>query len=551
MLPPTVQAVVAARLDGLTPPTRELVRRASVFPGGRFDLEDLEMVIEPRRELLGEAEEQELLVQEPDRPGLWRFRSDVLRDVAYESLAKRERQRLHLRVANRLSSEETRDRFPRTIAYHLEQAALAALDLNPRDRTLAERAVEALASAGDISRRRVESRAAVELYERALALAGPVETWGEREARILANMGESRYWLGEFDDAEAALRRALELGGDTSDVVCAKASRFLGDITLTLRSDDREATALFERALEASRRLGDPQTLARALLMAAWVPYWRNELDRAREMFQEALVVARSAEVADPLAEVRALLGLGSVISIDGDERDALAMAQEALAIGAAAGQEFLVATAEEKVAASLRRMLRLDEALEHVERAVAAHRDLGARWEYASALGERAEILHVAGRLEESERDLREVVQICHELRERSLLAWAVAELGTIQALRGDPVGANQTLEDPAARIGRNEPGADAALARAESVVAWVAGDRDVARSRSLAAIEASPPVQRNYRAADVWWTGRLFGADAVGGPDPLEEARATLEAHAWRQSLAEPETLLALGDG
>jgi hypothetical protein len=81
--------------------------------------------------------------------------------------------------------------------------------------------------------------------------------------------------------------------------------------------------------------------------------------------------------------------------------------------------------------------------------------------------------------------------------------------------------------------------------------VVAWVAGDRSVARSRSLAAIEASPPVQRNYRAADVWWTGRLFGADAVGGPDPLEEARATLEAHAWRQSLAEPETLLALGDG
>ncbi|HEY7666996.1 MAG TPA: AAA family ATPase [Actinomycetota bacterium] len=551
LLPPTVQAVVAARLDELSLPARELVRRASVFPGGRFDLSDLEMVTEPRRELLAEAEDQELLVQEPDRPGSWRFRSDVLRDVAYETLAKRERQRLHLRVANRLSSEATRDRFPRTIAYHLEQAALASLDLNPRDRALAERAVDALASAGDIARRRVESRAAVELYERALALAGPDETWAAREALILANLGESRYWLGEFDDAEATLRRALAIGGDESDVVCAKASRFLGDITLTLRSDDREASILFDGALAAARRLEDPATLARVLLMAAWVPYWRNDLSRSRSMFQEALEVTREAAVSDPLAEVRALLGLASVISIDDDERQALAYSEEALAIGREAGQEFSVATAEEKVAASLRRMLRLDEALEHAERAVAGHRELGARWEYASALGERAEILHTSGRLEEAERDLGEVVQICHALKERSLLAWAVAELATIQAMQGDTVGARQTLEDPAARVATNEPGADAALARAEAVVAWVDGDRDIALGRSLAAIEASPPAQRNYRAADVWWTGRLFGSHVVGGEDRLEEARATLESHAWLQALAEPEAVRALMDG
>jgi class 3 adenylate cyclase/tetratricopeptide (TPR) repeat protein len=547
-LPPTVQAVVAARLDELSPAARELVRRASVFPGGRFDLHDLELVSEPRRELLSEAEEQEILVRDPERAGVWRFRSDVLRDVAYESLAKRERQRLHLRVANRLLEPGTRDRYPRTIAYHLEQAALAALDLNPRDRGLAERAVEALASAGDIARRRVESRAAVDLYERALALAGPEETWGDREALILANLGESRYWLGAFDDAETTLRRALEVGGETSDLVCAKASRFLGDITLTIRSDDEEAAELFDRGLAAARRLGDPTTLARVLLMAAWVPYWRNDLASSRAMFQEALAVARGTEEPDPLSEVRALLGLASVLSIDDDERQALVCAEEALAIGRAAGQEFSVATAEEKVAASLRRMLRLDEALVHAERAVAGHRELGARWEEASALGEHAEILHASGRLEEAERELREVVQICHALKERSLLAWAVAELATIEAMRGDTVGARQTLEDPAARIATNEPGADAALARAEAVVAWIDGDRDIALGRSLAAIEASPPAQRNYRAADVWWTGRLFGTHVVGGGEALEEARATLEGHAWRQALAEPEALLRL---
>ena len=546
LLPPTVQAVVAARLDALSPATRELVRRASVFPDGRFDLQDLALVTQPDTELLREAEEQELLIQELERPDQWRFRSDVLRDVAYESLAKRERQRLHLRVANRLSSEDRKDRYPRTIAYHVEQAALAALDLNPRDRTLAERAVEALASAGDIARRRIESRAAVDLYERALALAGPEETWGEREALILANLGESRYWLGEYDESEAILRRALDLGGDLSDVVCAKASRFLGDITLTIRSDERGAAELFDRALEASRRLGDPRTLSRVLLMAAWGPYWRNELDRSRAMFEEALAVARAADVTDPLAEVRALIGLGSVVSIDDDERRALALSEEALAIGTAAGQEFSIATAEEKVASSLRRMMRLDEALEHAENAVSGQRELGARWEYASAVGERGEILRVAGRLEEAERDLREVLQISRALKERSLVTWATAELGTIQALGGDVVGARQTLEDPAALAATKEPGAEAALARGESLVAWIEGDREVALARSLAAIEATHPEQRNYRAAEVWWTGRLFGAGAVGGEATLEEARSLLEAHAWRQALAEPEELL-----
>ena len=189
LLPATVQAVIAARIDHLSPDARELVRRASVFPRGRFDEEELSLIVEPRPELLEEADDEELLVPDEDRPGVWRFRSDVLRDVAYESLAKRERQRLHLRVAKKLAAPAHADRYPRTIAFHLEQAARAALDLNPKDRTLADRAVEALANAGDVARRRFESRAAADLYVRALSLAGPEERWSEREAWIV-----SRCW---------------------------------------------------------------------------------------------------------------------------------------------------------------------------------------------------------------------------------------------------------------------------------------------------------------------------------------------------------------------
>ena len=109
-------------------------------------------------------------------------------------------------VADGLSGNpETAARRPRAIAFHLEQAALASLDLNPRDRTLAERAVDALARAGDIAREGPNMKGAEEDYRRALELAGPERTWGLREARILASLGEIRYWLGEFEPAVPVL----------------------------------------------------------------------------------------------------------------------------------------------------------------------------------------------------------------------------------------------------------------------------------------------------------------------------------------------------------
>ena len=82
------------------------MRRASVFPRGAFDLDELSLIVDPRKELLEEAEDEELLVPDEERPGVWRFGSDILRDVAYDALAKRERQRLHLRVANKLAADE-------------------------------------------------------------------------------------------------------------------------------------------------------------------------------------------------------------------------------------------------------------------------------------------------------------------------------------------------------------------------------------------------------------------------------------------------------------
>jgi len=548
-LPATVQAVVAARIDQLSPPARELVRRASVFPRGRFDIDELSLIAEPTPELLAEAENQELLLPDEEHPGVWRFRSDVLRDVAYDALAKRERRRLHLRVADRLSEPELMERYPRTIAFHLELAARASLDLSPDDRSIPDRAVDALTRAGDAARRRIESRAAVDLYERALALAGPESGWGVRESWIVSMLGEARYWLGDFDEAEARFRKAMALA-EGDDRVTAHAARFLADITLTIRGDDALAAGLFERSLAAARRLGDPRVLARTLLMAGWVPYWRDRLDDAEALFQEALDVSRSGETTDAWAEVRALVGLAGVTSPRGSEADVLKIANTALSTAEASGQQFSAAIAHQLVSAASCRMLELDDAISHADTAVRIFRELGARWELASVLGDRGTAHRVAGRLDAAELDLREAFVLCRDLNERALVTWTASELARTLAMQGDVAGARSVLADPIARTAENEQGRSTALLYAEAVTDLAEGDRPGARSRSLAllAAETGERQQPNRRAAAVWWTGSLFGPEAAGGERAIEEARETLERNEWRQALAEPELIADL---
>ncbi|MBI2236968.1 MAG: AAA family ATPase [Actinobacteria bacterium] len=549
LLPPTVQAVVGSRIDHLPELARDLVRKASVFPRSRFTVSDLAVIADPREETLKLLEDEELLVQDEDRPDMWRFRHSMLRDVAYESLAKRERQRLHLLVADKLAGPETADRYPRAIAYHREQAARAALDLEPKDRTLADRAVEALAKAGDLALYGIESRAAADLYERALTLAGPERGWGVREARILAGLGEARYWLGEFDEAMAPLSRALEVGGEDIQVR-ADASRFLADITLSIKGDAERAGALFDDALTAARELGDPWTLARALLSAGWLPYWRDDLGAARAMFEEALAIARSNPERDAWAEARALVSLAVVVSPVGDERECEELVREALAIGERTGDAFTVAVAKGGLASSLRRMWRLDEALPHSDDAIRTFRELGARWELADALIRRGSLHRLGGRLPEAEADLREALRLCREHKERSLVTWAGSQLTLCLVAAGDAEGARRALEEAAALAGGEEPRADDDLRQAEALLLLAEGDRDGAAE--LARLDVETGRRRgleNQLASSVWWTGSLFGPEAVGGGEEMQRAKKTLEAHHWFQVLQEPGLVLPPG--
>ena len=439
-LPPTVQAVVAARLDALPPRLRTLTRRASVFRYS-FDLEELTSIDpDATADDLRRLEEAEILVRE-EGGGTphWRMRHATLRDVAYGSLPKRERVRLHETIADGLIASG----HPSFAAEHLELGALAALDLNPRDRRLADRAVDQLIIAGDRARRRMVSRAAVDLYERALALAGPEETWAVREARALGGLGEARYWLGEYVIAIEVLERAVALGEAHDDpFTLALALRFLGDIAINVDADLEKATMLLDRSLVAAERMGDPWAITRTLLFAGWVPWTRDQYTEAEAIWRRALDVA---DPDDRWARIRALTALSINRDSMGDLEEALRLIEEAVPLADDSGDLFSVAVVTVQRARVIEDLGRMEEALLAIEPALVIFEELGARWELADALAERGVLKRELGRLDEAEDDLRLAIRISEELGERQLAGWTWTALARVAERRGDEAEAKE----------------------------------------------------------------------------------------------------------
>ena len=440
-IPPTVQAVVSARLDALPARLRELARRASVFMYG-FDLEELAVVDHDATiEELQQLEDAELVVRDNTAAGgtIWRMRHATLKDVAYASLPKRERLRLHNLEALFLLDKGHRS----SAADHFELAARASLDLDPNDRTAPDRAAEALLVAGDRARRRMEIRSAIDRYDRALVMAGPETRWAVREARMLAGLGEARYWLGEYRLASEALTRAVSLAeAHDDDFALALALRFLGDIAINFEADVDKAEKLLERSLHAAEKLGDSMAIVRTLLFAGWVPWTRERYEEAEVIWRRALDLV---EPNDHWARVRALTALsinrGEMKDLDG----ALDLIEEARALAEEIGDQFSIANTSVQKGRVLTDLGRNEEALPWLDRGVAIFSELGARWELADARAARGIAKRELGRLDEAEEDLRYAIRIAEELGDRQLPGWTWRALAKVAELRGDTAAAEE----------------------------------------------------------------------------------------------------------
>jgi len=309
-VPPTVSALVGARLDRLEPSERDLIGRASVV-GKVFQRSAVTELSPPeRREDLG-SRLMTLVRKElvrPDRSGTtgdeaFRFRHILVRDAAYGSLPKEQRADLHARFAawlERIAGERQLE-YEEVMAYHLEQAHRYRAELGLADeltRKLAADAAAHLGAAGKRAMSRNDSAAATNLLSRTATLLVDDRQRGEilmDLANMAANAGDFPRAADTFDKVRAAARLAKD------DLLEMRAELdWLNWKSLIDPSFDEPAMLrLAERVEARALELGDKSGAIAAAITRAQVHLnhcrWMDHL-RALEQMRELL---------DPAADPR------------------------------------------------------------------------------------------------------------------------------------------------------------------------------------------------------------------------------------------------------
>ena len=303
VLPPTVQALIAARIDRLPPAERSALERAAV-EGKLFHAGAVAA--------LGDGDGGPALLGlvradliRPDRAlfpaeDAFRFRHLLIRDVAYEALPKHERARLHERYAEWLedAAGERVGELEEILAYHLEQAVRYRSELGPPDQAAQElgvRAGERLASAGKRALDRGDVAAGRSLLERATELLPPGQP---QRARLLSQLARALVELGEFDAAARALDEADAEAAQQEDEVAA-AHAELARLHLTVLQGAGTSIGEIRPRIEELREIlaaaGDEAGVARTWAAIHLVEWTASHIQAGVEAAERGVEHARRA----------------------------------------------------------------------------------------------------------------------------------------------------------------------------------------------------------------------------------------------------------------
>ena len=281
-IPPSVEALLAARLDRLDPGERHVVEPASVI-GRQFPQPAVEYLVQPdHRPLVGEnlaLLTRKQLVRPPDEDDdRHAFEHLLVRDAAYGGLLKQSRAVLHERFvewADRINRQRGREaEFEEILGYHLEQAYRYWGELGPLDEHavgIGEDASRRLASAGRRALARGDMPAAAGLLQRA---AGVLGGHHPHRAPLLLQAGEAHFEAGDFDTARELIAGAASAGGAVGDGGTLRAAEIellrvrylIGEV-----EDPTEVVDGVRRHLPELEELGSHAGLARAWRLEASV----------------------------------------------------------------------------------------------------------------------------------------------------------------------------------------------------------------------------------------------------------------------------------------
>jgi class 3 adenylate cyclase/tetratricopeptide (TPR) repeat protein len=361
-LPETVEALVATRIDRLAAGDRAMLRWASVL-GPSFSGALIADVLEGEEDVSAGSEAWgrlgEFVEHDPETPGGFRFRHQLIRDAAYEGLSFRRRRDLHGRVADvleRWQGDRAHDesellslhfyragRWDKAWQYSLEAGRRANEKYaNVEAEQFFERALECAKQSGAVPADDVaavwEAQGDVRMrlgyftdaegaYKaaRAAFVAGPVE-----HARLIQKEAVASLRIGHYPQALRRLSQALRTFEDVDgEAAAAQRARLCGWYASVLHHQKRprEAIEWCHRTIAEAERSGARDALAHAYYVLDWAYV---ALGRP----QEAVYSQQAIEIWETLGDYdrlsRALNNLGGYTYLDGRWDEALELAERA-----------------------------------------------------------------------------------------------------------------------------------------------------------------------------------------------------------------------------
>lgn len=315
-IPPSISALLAARLDRLHGEDRATLGAASVigdvFYQGAVEELSKGQLSEVATRLSGLVRKE--LIR-PDRSTFvaeraFAFRHVLIRNAAYDALLKRSRATLHERFASWLEkvAGERVAEYEEILGYHLEQAHLYLASLGPlgeQGHELGKRAAEYLSNAGRKAMGLGDFEAAVNLLARAGVMLPQAEP---ARVEVLCDLGEARrIGGGHVDDATAVLREASELAEANGD----RRLQTKADLSLIKIDVDHGGSSLedlqprAESAVAVLKEFPPSEELAHATALVASIHARRGQLRQAASHFDEAGGVGSRAGSLYAMAESR------------------------------------------------------------------------------------------------------------------------------------------------------------------------------------------------------------------------------------------------------
>jgi class 3 adenylate cyclase len=300
-IPPTLRALLAARLDQLEPAERTILElgaiEGEIFHHGAVQaLATGDAQVTPRLAALV----RKGLIR-PDRPQIrgddaFRFHHLLIRDAAYDALPKRSRAELHARFASWLE-QHGRElvELDELLGYHLEQACGYRTEVGmPADVDLAAAARQRLTAGGQRAARRQDYEAAARLFERAAALLAPSQV----DLALEIELGEVLLWTGRREEglrrADALVERALA-AGDRVGELCGRIRADVFRHYFEPQTASEDLATLLERALPELKAAGDDLALYIAYSARGEIADLHGRPDATLAAFEQAFSHAQRA----------------------------------------------------------------------------------------------------------------------------------------------------------------------------------------------------------------------------------------------------------------